>query len=254
MVEAPALTLKGQNFRAIAPLSAGEGRRLRSGLLYRTGDLTRLTETCVDQLRALGIRSVVDLRSAAERTAHPYLWLDAIDADSWGDANATSSAAINKLVRRAEASQAEVVEAMRALYAQIPFSHAQSIGEIVRRVIDGRAPIVFGCAAGKDRTGVAAALLLSQIGVSREDILTDYLATNAALDGLMAMVERAFRWDARTPHVRAALMADPAYLEACFAELERRCGGIEGYFETILGIDEQGRQTLREVLTEASAG
>ncbi|WP_176593661.1 tyrosine-protein phosphatase [Sphingobium sp. EM0848] len=250
MVEVPVLTLKAQNFREIAPLPAGEGRRLRPAMLYRTGDLTRLTESCVDQLRALGIRSVVDLRSAAERTAHPYLWLDAIDADPWGDANATSSAAINGLIRRTEASQAEVVEAMQALYAQIPFSHAQSIGEIVRRVIDGRAPIVFGCAAGKDRTGVAAALLLSQIGVSREDILTDYLATNGALDGLMAMAERAFRWDVRTPHVRAALMADPAYLEASFVEVGRRCGGMEGYFESVLGINEQGRRALREALTE----
>lgn len=249
MAEVDALLPRAQNFRAIAPLPAGEGRRLRADTLYRTGDMTRLSAECIDHLRALGIRSVVDLRSAQERTKRPYLWLDAIDADPWGDENATSAASINALVRRGGVSLAEVTDAMAALYAQIPVSHAQSIGQIARRAIAGRAPIIFGCAAGKDRTGVAAALLLWQIGVPEDHIMVDYLATNDALDGLLAMVEHAFGWDTRTHHVRAALMADPAYLKAAFAEVERRWGGIDSYFETMLGIDAEGRSALRSILT-----
>jgi protein-tyrosine phosphatase len=241
---------RAQNFRAIGALPAADGRRLRPNLLYRTGDMSSLREECVERIAQLGIRTVVDLRSGSERRIRPYTWLASIDADAWNDRCELSSAAISALIDRQEATVDEVVVAMGGLYRDIAVTYAESFGELCRRIIAGRLPLLFGCAAGKDRTGVAAALLLWLLGVPREDIVADYMRTNAALDTLLHIVEEKYGWDVSSPRMRAALLAEPSYLDALFAFVTERFGGIEGYFGEMLGIDAEGRKMLAERLLE----
>jgi protein-tyrosine phosphatase len=124
----------------------------------------------------------------------------------------------------------------------------------------GKAPLAFNCSAGKDRTGIAAALVLSALGVPRDAILADYALSDdivnyeAAYTGPEAQrsAEGPYGFLTRLPAaVRAPLLAsDPAYLNAAFAEMERRHGSVEGYLEAALGVDAADIATLRSLYLE----
>ena len=245
------MQVSAQNFREIKSVAAGSGKRLRAGLLYRTGDMSSLSEDSVRALSELGIQSVVDLRSRLERKHHPYEWLPGIDANPWGDPAEKSAASITALVASANATAEQVREAMRDLYRELPTSHAESYAELMRRIAEGRVPIIFGCAAGKDRTGVAAALLLWMLGVDRDAIVADYLETNAAKEGLRNFIKHKHGWDVDRPTVQAVLTADVDYLDVLFETIETQFGGIDAYCAQILGLSEADREAIAGVLLQA---
>ena len=243
-------TIVAQNFREIGPVRTRDGRRLKPGILFRSGDLSGATDACVAQMQTLGIRSVVDLRSVSERRMHPYDWLPAIDTDAWGEPGELSAASITHLMRRANASVEEVVEGVRALYRDLPFSHAGSYAVLFRRVAEGRTPVLFGCAAGKDRTGVAAALLLWSIGVDFAEIEEDYLLTNRAADRLRTLAVSKYGWDSASPKFDIVLSADTRFLDAMVEAVTERCGGIDGYVADILGITPAERREIERQLLD----
>ena len=242
------LSINAQNFRAIGPVRTRDGRTLKPGTLYRSGDLSEVTDACVAEMEALGIRSVVDLRSVGERQAHPYDWLAMIDQAAWGDPAEHSSASLRRLIRRSDSTVEEVAEGMCDLYRTLLVSHAASYTELFRRVAEGRTPVLFGCAAGKDRTGVGAALLLWSIDVEPEDIMDDYLLSNRSEERLLALATRKFGWDSREPKVNHALRAVPAFLEAMIDEVTTRHGGIDRYVAEVLGISTEERASIQRHL------
>jgi protein-tyrosine phosphatase len=101
----------------------------------------------------------------------------------------------------------------------------------------GRAPMLIACSAGKDRTGVATALLLWSLGVSRDDIVKDYLKSNDAIATLKALVRTRYGWSPDSASAQAVLVADAAYLETMFEEIERCWGTIHTYLDAVLGVD-----------------
>lgn len=243
------VTIAAQNFREIGPVRGRGGKTLKPGVLFRSGDLSEVTDTCVARIRELGIRSMVDLRSAAERRRHPYEWLPAIDADAWGDPGESAAAAVSELLHRAEAGVDDVAAAMCDLYRDLPFSHAASYATLFRRVAEGRTPVLFGCAAGKDRTGVGAALLLWSIGVDFEAIFEDYLLTNQHFDRLRELAARRYGWRDLSPKIDMGLRAERVFLEAAIETVTDRCGGIDGYLEGTLGLSAGERAAIeRELL------
>ena len=111
----------------------------------------------------------------------------------------------------------------------------------VRHLLDHSTPLVFHCTAGKDRTGFAAALLLGALGVSRDDILHDYLLTNR-------LYVRSPLVEARGPkHVMDVLWSvQPVFLEAAFATIEQDFGGLSRYLEGAMGL---GPRELQQAIT-----
>src|SRR3546814_12310423 len=79
---------------------------------------------------------------------------------------------------------------MIALYRMIPVDHAASYRAMFERITDGRVPLLINCSAGKDRTGVGAALILAALGVPRPTIVQDYLATTAHADWDWLLAQR----------------------------------------------------------------
>jgi protein tyrosine/serine phosphatase len=115
--------------------------------------------------------------------------------------------------------------------------------------------VVIHCAAGKDRTGLLAALTHHLLGVARDDLLEDYLLTNQAVDledraPKIAEQLKAFTGrDASHGAVVAFLGVEPAYLEAAFDEMGQRNGGLDGYLEQVLGLDGSRRARIAGHLT-----
>jgi protein-tyrosine phosphatase len=105
----------------------------------------------------------------------------------------------------------------------------------------GNAPVLFHCSAGKDRTGLAAALVLSALGVDRELIYRDYLLSAECLAGKYRVLIEA------EPDIEPFMSVRRSYLEAAFAYIDERCGGVGRYLKTELGADSD---LLRDLYTE----
>jgi protein-tyrosine phosphatase len=151
--------------------------------------------------------------------------------------------------------------AMRGLYKSLPTHFAVPYRAIFARLLAGHLPLVFSCSAGKDRTGLAAALVLTALGVSWEDVVHDYCLTNELID-----LERAFfthpggsvglddpqgNFAKLPPQVRAPLLrANPAYLEAAFEAIESEHGSFAAYRRAILGISDEQLEVIRAHLLE----
>ena len=116
--------------------------------------------------------------------------------------------------------------------------------------------VLIHCAAGKDRTGLLAALTLHLLDVEPDDIVTDYLATNigadveARLPPLAAHFEKLLGRTVPAESLRTMLTADPTWLAAAFAAITDRCGSVDAYLVDTLGVDAARRKAIRDRLID----
>ncbi len=239
------------NLRDFGGYATADGRVVRRGMLFRSGTMALLSEADTAHLRSLGIRAICDFRRGNDRSAEPTLWHGA-EVDYFCRDYSESSGILGEMLKRKDATAQDMRHAMIALYRAIPVDHSASYRAMFEQILAGRVPIIINCSAGKDRTGVGAALILAALGVARETIVEDYLLTNehANWDWLLAqrstLVARA--WSARAEALEPLLTVDTAYLDSFFAELDGSYGGVEGYLAEALGVNEPARQALRERL------
>lgn len=179
---------------------------------------------------------------------------------TWDDD--AQSAGLQRLLGGAQLSAERAKSLMIDSYRMLPYRFIRQYTDMFRTLASGDVPLVISCAAGKDRTGLAAALLLASLDVSRDQIMDDYALTNGAIDlekdlferpagslglgGDYELLVRASRQD------RAPLMdADPVYLQAAFEEIERKDGSIDVYLQNNLGLDQAALDSIRRHLLES---
>ena len=249
--------LKGQpNFRDLGGLPNAEGLIVRTGQVFRSGDLSALTDSDLRRLEILGIRTVVDLRSELEAAARP----DRLPASTTYRAlrvlPAVDSSTMEEMFRTGDF---RAFPSWETIYRSGIRDHRDVFSSLIRLIADpDNRPLVFHCATGKDRTGLGAALLLSILGITWHDIEKDYLLSNDLLapftadmlDRLaeeMARSGRELSDDARA-HLEHMMLVDESYLTAAYDEMVSLDGSVEGYLTGTLGIDDATRQTLRDQL------
>ncbi|MFC3172814.1 tyrosine-protein phosphatase [Novosphingobium bradum] len=239
------------NLRDLGGLPAeGGARRLRRGMVYRAAIPAVDDPAHHRSLADLGLTTVVDLRGAQERELVPAPWLDLRCRDYRFQATAAEAGDLaSARARFSFDSPANVRAYMVSLYQGFLETHAASFATIFRSLAEQETPLLYHCTAGKDRTGVATALLLEALGTPRAAILDDYLLTNA-------FDKTRIRW-ARKPSPKAdptvwdpMLAAEPAYLETAFAVLDDRYGGIGGYLARRLDIGDAALARVRAHLLE----
>jgi protein-tyrosine phosphatase len=250
------------NLRDLGGWTTADGRTVRAGQLYRSTALDHLAGDDPATVAALGIRTVFDFRTEAERTAQPDHLPDgtrgvAIDVmrDSPGAAPAKliqllsdPPAATERLGGgRAEqlfsAGYREIVSLPSALEGYREFFTAIAHDET--------RPALFHCTTGKDRTGWAAASLLLVLGVPEDMVIREYLLTNEQLvPALKPIVDRFVAGGGDAAALAPVLGVRRQYLEASLDEMRTRFGSIEGYFTDGLGIDASGQERLRAALLD----
>jgi protein-tyrosine phosphatase len=248
----------GVNFRDMGGYPTEDGRRVRWGKIYRSGTMFGLTRTDYDILATLGIRRLIDLRTPEERVAEPNHWAEAAGISIWSRDYKSTFGVLRKLL----ASDLPTVEAaqgaIKAGYRRLAFEHMPAYRALFESLHKGDVPLIFNCSAGKDRTGAAAALVLAALGVGREAILRDYRETNRILDlsrlarGRSASAQSGDSMLSRVPkEVLAVVMGtDPSYLACLFDVIQERCGSMEGYLLSELGIGGEELQAIRDSLLE----
>jgi protein-tyrosine phosphatase len=252
------------NLRDIGGWSTRDGGRVATGVLYRSTDLSRLTGPDVPALAGLGLRSVYDLRTPGERAAAPDVLPEGAEyhpLDVLADSTMAVPASLGALLTDPHAASialagSTVTELFDAAYREIialPSARASYRALFADLAVSDRRPALVHCTAGKDRTGWAIAALLMLLGVSADDVMSEYLLTNDLLLPALGPVFDQFREAGGDPAVLIPVFGvDPAYLSAGLDEMAGRFGSIEGYFSDGLGLDALAIDALRGAFTEAS--
>ena len=242
----------GRNFRDLGGYRTADGHHIKWGLLFRSGAMHGLTTADYTYLQGRDIRVICDFRSTGERAAEPDNWpadhAPAILADDY--TLASSGALPRGDLRQMNAAQARA--AMAATYPAMLHSFAGQYRRMFAELLAGHAPLAFHCTAGKDRTGLAAALLLTALGVPRHTVIEDYLLTNTTLDSA-AMLKGAGSGGMAAlpaPVLAAMLAADRSYIEAALHALDTRPGGVDGYFRDELMLSTGDIRQLRTLYLE----
>lgn len=233
----------GQNFRDLGGYRTSDGRTVKWGLIYRSGAMSRLTEKDFAYLASLGLKTVVDFRDNRERTSEPVNWPDAGKPTVHVRDYAMDNGMFMNALLKPGLSGDQARQAMATLYRDIPNLFADQYRLLFAELLTTNAPLAFNCSAGKDRTGVAAAILLTALGVDRETVIQDYLLSNQyfrphpasmrADDPAMAMFRKL------SPDAIKALMGvDRTYLEGAFTTMDAYPGGMQAYYREKLGLDD----------------
>lgn len=243
----------GQNFRDLGGYRTSDGRTVRWGLLYRSGSMHFLTPSDYAYLDRLGIRTVCDFRSADERAAEPALWPAGAAPRILADDYRMDPTQMG-LIRPGEVPSAEKARAaLAAIYPKLLVQFNDQYRRMFAELLAGHAPLAFNCTAGKDRTGVAAALLLTALGVPRETVVQDYMLTNRYFDPSKVVHSEnqvSAAWKRLPPDVlRAYMAADRSYIEAAFRVMDTHSGGADGYLHDELGLSTADLARLRNLYT-----
>lgn len=233
-------------------MATADGRRVRSGRLYRCGQLSHVDDRTADELRTLHFALVADLRHPGERAKAPSFWIEDHADRIIAHGQATDQTAPHLNFFRPGMTDFDAIDRRYGdFYRDLPFNTVyQSLYRtVLNRMADGATPVLIHCSAGKDRTGLFAALILTVLGVPFDAVMADYLRSKEALTAgpLRAqLVERAVEEGGIAPddHIMDAVLGVKAdYLAAAFAEIDARCGSIEAYLDTI-GVDAKARAAL----------
>lgn len=244
----------GQNFRDLGGYRTRDGRRVKWGLLYRSGAMDTLTATDFATLSRLGIVMVCDLRSAPERARQPVPWPKTFMPRIFAQDYVNDPGPLGAVLRNPKSTGAQAQTAFAGLYAELPYRFAAQYRVMFRELVNGHAPLAFNCSGGKDRTGVAAALLLSALGVPRETVMQDFLLSNRTLDMKRLMAgdssAAAMGMRFRPEVVRAIMGVDRRYLDAAFDAIERRSGALDTYYRKELGLSDSDLARLKAIYLE----
>ena len=216
----------------------------KTGRVLRSANLDRLSAEGRIRFGELGIAVVIDLRGKAEAAEAPDLE-GTIRVHLPIEPKMVASLVAQRVAGTLSAASA--TRAMEGNYRRQIVDHAAVFAALLHHLLEAnRRSVLFHCTAGKDRTGIAAALVLTALDVPRAAIMEDYLLSN-----------RFFRprgshdLDLLPDDVREAIIqVRPSYLEAAFAAMTEGWGGADGYFEKALGFGPRERAALRQALTQ----
>jgi protein tyrosine/serine phosphatase len=208
------------NFRDLGGFDTADGRRVRWGRLFRSDALHHLTAADLRRIRdELGIRIVVDLRSSAERAGEEPTSLVAPPVQE-------HHVPLFDGERRSAPSEL----ALDQIYSILLRVARQPIARFVRLLAESREPVLFHCAAGKDRTGLVSAVVLGAVGVREAEIVADYAETRRNLDRIVERLRESRSYDhVFTELPPETLHAEPATMEKFLDGVARDFGSMRGY-------------------------
>jgi protein-tyrosine phosphatase len=237
------------NFRDVGGYPAKDGRHVKWGKIYRSADLSHLTPGGIDTLNQLAVAYIADFRGPAEVKLAP----DKIPASATrvslpaGSEHTGDSNYMKQMLLAARDS------------GLVPFySDIHALGDRYKPLfeellqISADSAVLFHCTAGKDRTGIAAALILYALNVYDKKIMEDYLASNyyrkneneRSIKGMMML----YKMDEQT--ARNVMGVQANYLMATFNTIIVQYGSVDNYLEKVMGLSKTKRKLLQEKFLE----
>lgn len=238
---------------------------MRPGLVLRSGQLDRLDVDADPVVAALGLRTVIDFRTDAERGAHPdripdgaRLLVHDVLADKLRSGKIPAATQLKDLLSDPAMAQEHLGGGkVQALFADtyrsfVSTASAQAAYRtLLSELADPQAgPLLFHCTAGKDRTGWGATVVLSLLGADDETLMAEYLSVNPAVKQAFARMIEGFTMAGGDPDIALGLIGVfPEYLEAALHEVNTRYGSMEKYVREGLGVPDGTVEAMRVRLT-----
>ncbi|MEU3275968.1 tyrosine-protein phosphatase [Streptomyces antibioticus] len=250
-----------RNFRDVGGLPTVDGRRVRHGVLFRSGHLAHATEEDSAFLASLGLHTIFDFRNAADQKLEgPDVELPGVRNVNLPLSDPADGAEFWKMVRDGDLDQlrgilgdGKAADRMIASYRRIVVERTAEHSRVLHALAEDSVPALMHCAAGKDRAGLSVAVTLLAVGVERDAIVGDYLESNAK-HRRYKVHRSGSASSAYTPEVMELLSplfdARAEYLAAAFDTVEATWGGVDTYLEQGLGLTPATRELLRARLLD----
>ncbi len=244
------------NFRDLGGYTTVENKTVRSGMIYRSGHLGRLTESDLKQLKDMKIRKIVDFRGSLEKEQ---------------DVNRIPEGA-DYIERPVDVAGADVQKRFKAMLKgrggtkldtylidvnqQFPREYVEVFAGWIKDLArsEDALPQVFHCTAGKDRTGFASAMLLRVLGVDEETVMQDYMLSEELLADAITRIVKQVTHRYPVPGIgkklRPILGVHPSYLAAAFEVIHEDWGDFDGFVQGALELNAEDIEALKTIFLE----
>lgn len=235
----------GSNFRDLGGYPTKDKKQVKWGHIYRSADVSKLTANDLQTLENLHLATVCDLRGPDELKTSP-------DKLPTGVNYINLPAGSEKIQSNMNLATINRDSMMRAVYAQTSHLKAKykpMFDQLLALPSDKS--LMFHCTAGKDRTGIGAALVLSALGVQKKYILADYAATNVFWkDTREKMLKAMAKSGMSETSLKAMLDANPAYIETFFSSIDKQYGSMKKFLTKEMELTPEKIQQLKTLYVE----
>lgn len=256
------------NARQLGGYIGVDGRRIRNGLLIRTAGLDKISDETANKLsEKYNVKMVVDLRFGYEIARFPdkeipgaenirlrLFEMDMSDPKNIEMMKRVTAAGNNEVQKLAEYAKSGQLS---TLYSDILLSEQSQKGfaQFFRILLDNRdGAVLWHCAYGKDRTGVAAALVLFALGADEDTVMQDFLLTNEVFKDRIAdlreKLEKMGCDKSAVNEAQAMAGVKGEYLTAAFEAVKTEYGSIQDYIKNQLGVSDEDIEKLRDMYLE----
>ena len=234
------------NFRDLGGYFTSDEKQLKWGRIYRSGHLSNSNLFDQEKLKRLGIKTIIDFRTEEDRKAHPYfINVPKINIPIIpGDIHNFKDKLLNEGLTRSE-----TILHMQEAYKEMLENNADKYAEMFDVLLDkNNYPIVLTSFLGKDRVGVASALLLYALGVPEYVIEEDYMASNKYIDPKKTLSYSGTLPESLQESVTALFSANNAYLNSAFDYIKEQYGSIDNYLEKKVRVSKGKIIILRKLM------
>lgn len=254
---------KLNNTRNLGGMKTADGSVIKSGLLIRSGHLADVTESDRAKLAA-AVRTIVDFRTDGERKEQPdkdipgceNVYIPVVESLTAGISR--EKRADRKVFSLLLLKPVQARQYMCDMYKGFAGDFAVSqYGRFLKLLLDAEGCVLWHCTAGKDRAGIASALIEEILGVDRKEIIADYLLTNEYLkkdvSSLIRFIKKMNGTDSELADEALGYLlgAKEEYIMSFYSAAEERYGSFDGFVRHGLGIGDSEKQALREKYLEA---
>ena len=247
---------KKRNLRDLGGYKTQNGKHVKKGYFFRSSRLMDFDQAELKILNSLNIKKIYDLRSKEEVKDSPdptlkgaeYIHSSAAARADGTEVNFSPAALIAENVYSKECND----EFTHKVYGNLPFSYAYK--RMFEDIVAGNVPILFHCSAGKDRTGIAAILILLALGVDEETAMYDYMLTNEYRKEYIESFKKDFPLTKLDGELAGMLLAyeGVTYTNADYSlkRIKEKYENYDEYFEKEYNLDKDALQRLRDLYTE----
>lgn len=247
------------NFRDLGGIPTGDGRHIKSGMLYRSGHLAKIKPRSARKLRdKMGVSTIVDLRSPSELLEKPDVVAEGISYCHLPPLTDEQNPSINRQNRRPILYRIMALEGGAKGYLSNTYrtmiandAPLEAFAELIRMLLEQEGATLWHCTQGKDRTGIASAAVLLALGVDRDEIMRDYMRTDRAVRLKNLLIYMGVTLVTLSRHTASSLnlllTSQRDYLRAAFDEMDNLYGGTEGFLKDGLGLSSDDISELRSI-------
>lgn len=240
---------KVTNFRTVGNIKNTDGRILKEGKFYRSGHLYQLKKKTLKTFENLGIKEIIDLRNSKEISQRPDVIPQNVDHKNYSafEDEGDQLDQAKKLVLKGKVKGTDADQRMLDFYKTYATENPEIIKKIIHEILDSEDPVLYHCTAGKDRTGIITALILTILKFDSATIENDYLLSNNYRKQLVQKrLHLAHNLHFIYPKMDLNVIeklswVEKDYLKAVFLEINKKYGSIDIYIHQNLGISENKR-------------